>query len=113
MSDFVTGRDGVYLIGEAASFISPSSFEGISYAMESASRLASVFDRYAPSIRASGSQPDPALDRRIEKAYRKASFPLRAKLLGKIIKHDLIFHPFVRKLIMKSGLTALDPIETK
>lgn len=39
-SDFITGRDGVYLIGEAAGFISASSFEGISSAIRSGSALA-------------------------------------------------------------------------
>lgn len=33
ISDFITGKDGVYLIGEAAGFISASSFEGISSAI--------------------------------------------------------------------------------
>ena len=36
----IIGADGVYLIGEAAGFISASSFEGISSAMGSGSALA-------------------------------------------------------------------------
>lgn len=35
LSDICLGHDGVYLAGEAAGLISPSSFEGISYALRS------------------------------------------------------------------------------
>lgn len=41
--DFETGENGVYLIGEAAGFISPSSFEGISSAISSGELLAKSF----------------------------------------------------------------------
>lgn len=40
--DVSLGRDGAFLIGEAAGFISTSSFEGISFAMDSARLLAEV-----------------------------------------------------------------------
>ena len=40
MKDFQTGKDGVFLLGEAAGFISASSFEGLSSAMLSGKILA-------------------------------------------------------------------------
>ncbi|MDE6726028.1 MAG: FAD-binding protein, partial [Ruminiclostridium sp.] len=43
MSDFVCGKDGVLLIGEAAGFISPSSLEGFSFDINSAVLLAECY----------------------------------------------------------------------
>lgn len=42
--DFCCGKDNCFLIGEAAGFISPSSLEGISYAMKSAEILSNLFN---------------------------------------------------------------------
>ncbi|MGI6072942.1 MAG: FAD-binding protein [Lachnospiraceae bacterium] len=97
MRDFETGRNSVFLIGEAAGFISPSSFEGLSYAMESGSMLASAMK--ADISRAST-------------IYFKKTVKLRYKLMLKAVKHRILFTPFLRHMIMKSGLQAVKEIDT-
>ena len=90
MRDFVTGKDGVYLIGEAAGLISASSFEGISSAMLSGRMLAEAF-----------TQKD------VARAYRKATRRLRCKLYGKTFKRSILCSPVLRKCIMKSGVQSV------
>lgn len=90
--DFETGKGDIFLIGEAAGFISPSSFEGLSYAMESGSILASAMK---------------ADIRRASRIYHGKTAGLRRKLLLKVLKHGVLFTPFLRYLIMKSGLRAV------
>lgn len=91
--DFFVGERGAYLIGEAAGFISASSFEGISSAIISAKSLA----------KAISTSP---VKQRITKAYRRATRPLVAKLILKIPKMKLLTSPRIRYIIMKSGITA-------
>ena len=83
LSDIVTGKDNAYLIGEAAGWVSPSSLEGISYALISARELARTF-------------PD-------RPHYRK----LKLKLLSKIIKSPFLYQPTIRRIIMGSGLQSI------
>lgn len=90
MKDFVTGKDGAYLIGEAAGFISASSFEGISSAILSGKYLAEAMH-----------SPSPA------KAYRKSTAKLRLKLYLKTIKRWFMYTPWVRNLIMTSGVMSI------
>lgn len=86
--DFVCGEDNAFLIGEAAGFISASSLEGISYALDSAEILANIFNEQhiAPNA-----------------AYLKRTGKLRRKLFGKVIKAKILTSAWSRKLIMKSG----------
>lgn len=92
------GRDNCFLIGEAAGFISPSSLEGISYAIESAYKLGDLFNRKKQvSV----------------KDYRKAVFSLRLKLAVKMIKRHFIMGAFLRRVIMLSGLGAISMITAK
>ena len=98
-SDFVTGKDSAYLAGEAAGLISASSFEGISSAMLSGKLLAEAF--------AQGSS-----HRQIQKLYRKKTLPLRLKLFTKIFKMHILCSPFLRFLIMKSGIQSVQKYET-
>ena len=91
--DFITGKDSVYLLGEAAGLISASSFEGISSAMLSGRMLAQAFTKQEPT--------------RIARAYRSASRPLRRKLYKKTIKRKILCSPFLRALIMKSGVQSV------
>lgn len=93
LKDFVTGKDNVFLIGEAAGFISASSLEGFSSAFISGSMLAKAF-------RTSN-------EHKIAKTYRKLTRSLRFKLWRKIYKHNIIFNPLLRKIIMKSKITAI------
>jgi len=80
---------GVSLIGEAAGWISPSSAEGISYALRSAIMLA---DCLQPGL-------EGVLDR-----YRRAAVKLRLNLLGKNLKSPVMYQPQLRNLAMRSGL---------
>ncbi|MBE6008882.1 MAG: FAD-binding protein [Lachnospiraceae bacterium] len=92
MSDFVTGKDGIYLIGEAAGFISPSSFEGISYAITSGKILAEIFKDGKGDI---------------EKRYSAGTRKIKIKLWIKIIKRWFMYTPFARFLVMKSGIESI------
>ena len=97
MRDFVTGSGGVFLIGEAAGFISPSSFEGISSAIRSGTLLAEAFRR--------AGRPD-----EIAALYRRSTLPLRGKLLLKTKKRWFMYTPWVRRLILKSGLDSIQVV---
>jgi len=90
--DFTTGKDGVFLIGEAAGFISPSSLEGVSFAIDSAAVLADVL---------SGSTGIP------ERIYHRKTRAIRLKLLLKIWKCPFMYWPVLRRLIMLSGLKTI------
>lgn len=90
--DFCLGDGGAFLIGEAAGFISPSSFEGISSA---------IFTGYA--LACAMQQPDPL------RTYKKATRKLRAKLLAKNIKRWFMYTPWARKFLMKSRLGSIRP----
>lgn len=92
--DFQTGKDGAFLVGEAAGFISPSSFEGISSAILSGSMLAEAFMASADGKEAA-------------KLYRRKTFRLRAKLTLKVLKRWFMYTPPVRSVIMKSGVMSV------
>ena len=100
MKDFCTGKDEIYLLGEAAGFISSSSFEGLSSAMYSGKALADAFAKSNKS-------------KYIQKTYRKNTRFLRLKLRVKAIKRILLCTPFIRKIIMKSGIQSIQPYRTK
>ena len=89
-NDFCIGGGNAFLIGEAAGFISPSSLEGISYAMESADMLSSALGTSAPAAK-----------------YRIKTLKLRLKLGLKVLKCPFMYHPFLRKLVMKSGIQSI------
>ena len=90
--NYCLGGQNAFLVGEAAGFISPSSLEGISYAIESGYLLAQCFNK-APNA-----------PRRI---YRQGTGPIRRKLLAKYLKRPFIFNPLARKLVMQSGLSSV------
>ena len=94
--DFCAGRDNAFLIGEAAGFISPTSLEGISYALNSAHTVAQVLN--------SGCK-NPAWK------IRKRSIAMRVKLLFKYMKAPFMYTPFLRWLVMKMGVKSIDVIE--
>lgn len=95
------GRGTALLVGEAAGFISPSSLEGLSYAFDSARLLGRVLNR---TLQRNAPAPD--------KAYARATLPLRLKLLGKIVKSPVIYHPFLRRLVMRSGVQSIEVEDT-
>lgn len=98
MKDFVLGTNRIFLIGEAAGFVSPSSGEGISYALKSARKLARAFD-YSYSI--------------ISTKYRKMVRMMAIYLLMKNVKSFIIYTPFLRRMIMKIGITSVSPSKIK
>lgn len=93
MSDFITGENGVYLIGEAAGFISPSSFEGISYAIKTGHILAEIFK----------SDKDNIAER-----YAFAVKKIKIKLMLKMVKRWVMYTPALRNIVMKSGLESIE-----
>ncbi|MDR3287254.1 MAG: FAD-binding protein [Prevotellaceae bacterium] len=90
---FAVADKGVFLIGEAAGFISPSSLEGISYAMNSAFQLYKVFT---------------ANTKHPEKAYRRRTLKIRFTLILKLIKSIFMYCPPLRRIIIKSGIFSIE-----
>lgn len=90
VTDCQTGKDGVFLVGEAAGFISPSSLEGISFALDSAAAL-------GETLNAQKNVAD----------YSRKTLKLRLKLFSKHIKQPFMYYPPLRRAVLKSGLTAL------
>lgn len=97
-SDFRLGtHEGAFLLGEAAGFISPSSLEGMSYALDSAEKLADIFNASGNAI---------SLER-LFADYRAGTRKIRLKLLSKILKNPFMYNPSLRTLVMKSGISAI------
>jgi len=96
LRDFCAAKDRAFLIGEAAGFISPTSLEGISYALNSAQRLAETLN---------GGRGCPAL------RIRLRSIPMRLKLLLKHLKAPFMYNAFLRGLVMKTGLRSISVLE--
>lgn len=90
LRNYCCGTKGAFLIGEAAGFISPSSLEGISYAIDSGHLLSQCLNQQNPNH-----------------AYWKASRKIRIKLAGKSLKRPFMYQPFLRKMVMKSGLASV------
>lgn len=86
------GRGSVALLGEAAGLISPSSAEGISYALRSARVLAGAIQLGETAAVA---------------RYRFAALPLAAEVCARMIKSSAIYGPATRRLVMRSGLAAI------
>jgi flavin-dependent dehydrogenase len=87
--DITHGRGRVALVGEAAGWISPSSAEGLSYAMRSGLALADALGRGTEGC----------LGR-----YRKNTADLSRNIFLKTLKAQVIFRPLMRRLVMRTGL---------
>ncbi len=92
VSQLHVGRDGIALVGEAAGAISPSSAEGISYALKSSLYLAQSLEEGI----------DGFLDR-----YKQKVKDIKLNLLIKNLKSPAMYNPFLRQLAMKSGLRSI------
>ena len=92
LRQITSGRDGVFLLGEAAGLISPSSLEGISFAVDSACALASAFSGSPEGIRS---------------GYEKNLRHLKNKIFLRLCKSPFLYAPFLRFAVLKSGITAL------
>ncbi len=95
--DFCRGENGIFLIGEAAGFISPSSLEGISSAIYSARDLSRVLNHPRGNL---------------NQAYWNKTLHIRIKLFLKVLKCPFMYHSFLRKLVMKSGIRSIEINET-
>lgn len=91
-SHIYLGGGGVHFIGEAAGLISPSSSEGVSYALKSARLLAEEINKAYLGF-----------DLRYERSLR----PLIAKILFKTRQGDVMYQPFLRRCIFKSGMLSI------
>ncbi len=98
---FCTGKNNTFLIGEAAGFISPSSLEGISYALNSAHKLSKIFNN-AESDKQMGS---------LNLKYWRATLKIQIKLFLKNLKNPFMYNPFLRNLVMKSGFSAIRVVD--
>ena len=92
-SDFCVGSDGAFLVGESAGFISPSSLEGISYALDSAFAVATSINTFGADA---------------NRRYTRKTIAIRRKLMLKHNKSQFMYRPFLRKLVMAIGLDAID-----
>ena len=90
--DFCVGTDDAFLLGEAAGFISPSSLEGISYALDSAHAAAQAINQR----------------KNANLEYARLTAPIRRKLMLKHVKSQFMYRPFLRKLVMESGLDSIN-----
>ena len=86
------GSGNVLLAGEAAGFISPSSAEGISFALSSA---AAVERALRTGLLGADAR------------YRAATLPLAARIGAKALKSSAIYGSTVRRLVMRSGLGSI------
>lgn len=96
--EIISGSEDIYLLGEAAGLISPSSLEGISWAINSACALAEVL--------LSG-------DSNCRRRYKRKIALLQRKISAKLLKSPFMYQPKIRKLIMLSNIKAIDVIEQK
>lgn len=87
------GDNNINFIGEAAGLISPSSAEGISYALKSSLYLAQAMNR-------SKAKHYPL--------YKKKSIKLYINIFIKNLKVKIMYQPLLRKWIMKSGILSMD-----
>lgn len=90
--DVCSGRGGVFLIGEAAGLISPSSLEGISFAVNSARKLAETLNSGLENA---------------NRRYARRLIPMRMKILLKVMKTPFMYNPFLRRIVMKSGMSSI------
>jgi len=88
----LVGRGRILLAGEAAGFISPSSAEGISYALRSGADLAHGLS--------GGIEGAP-------QRYLNAAWPLAIRVGVKAAKASAIYGPTSRRLVMRSGIGAI------
>jgi len=88
------GCGRILLIGEAAGLISPSSAEGISYAINSAVCLAKAFAKH-PGVT-------------VEQKYRDLLLGLKLNIGYKSMKSVVMYNKVLRGLVFRSGLLSTD-----
>ncbi len=93
LSHIALGARRVALVGEAAGFVSPSSAEGVSSALRSASALAAAI---APGLDGWAAR------------YRAETAALRRNVLLKNLKAPILYAPALRRAILASGIGAIE-----
>lgn len=93
LSHFLSGKDNIALIGEASGAISPSSAEGISYAMKTASFLADSLQE--------------GVDGFLSRYDKLAINTIYPNLLMKNLKSPAMYNPYLRKLAISSRLFSI------
>ena len=88
------GADGAFLVGEAAGLISPSSFEGISFALSSGEMLSDIMNAC----------DDPS---KIIKKYKSKTAKLKRKAYLRAIKRPFMYNQILRRAVMKSGVQTM------
>ena len=88
------GADGAFLVGEAAGLISPSSFEGISFALSSGEILADIMNRCDSADK-------------MHRKYKKRTHKLKIKAYIRVLKRPFMYGKVLRHLVMKSGVQAM------
>lgn len=96
LRSFCCGGGDVFLIGEAAGLISPSSLEGFSSAFLSAVALWESLE-----------------ERDVGRAYFRRTRILRWKLALKNLKCPFMYQPALRRAVMASGLSAISLYEER
>ncbi|MCK5388729.1 MAG: FAD-binding protein [Candidatus Izimaplasma sp.] len=81
------------LIGESAGLISPSSAEGISYALMSGKYLADSINKSFENF---------------GRVYKRKIFKFRIKLVEKRLKSIVIYNAWVRKIILRLGIGSIN-----
>ena len=106
LNNYCLGTNGVFLVGEAAGLISPTSLEGISHAIDSAYILSQCINgTKAPT---SGSIATAASNMAtVNSAYRHRVSSICTKLFVKYLKYPFMYQPNLRRLVMKSGIASL------
>lgn len=95
-ASFDTGSERVLLIGEASGAISPSSAEGISYALKTSLMLAECINEGMAGC---------------STRYAIKALVIKKNLLLKRLKSPAMYQPFMRKMAIKSGLLSIPPYE--
>lgn len=91
--DFYVADRGAFLCGEAAGFVSPSSLEGISYALDSGRILAGTLNAGLTGA---------------EGRYLESTRGIRLKLTAKLLKNPFMYNPALRAAVMASGVCGID-----
>jgi len=90
-----TGEAGVGLIGEAAGWISPSSGEGLSYALKSALLAARALQDGLEGF---------------HRDYFLKTRSLRRNIRLKNLKSCVLYNPLLRALVMRTGIRSIDVV---
>lgn len=90
------GNEKIALIGEAAGMISPSSAEGISYALSSGMMLAESINKDKEQF---------------FKSYKRKSKKIQVNILWKNIKSVAMYSPWIRFFVMKTGVFSMEVVD--